>query len=353
MIHVDGSQQSGSGTIVRFAVAYAALLSRPLRLSNARARRAKPGLRPQHVAAVRACAELCGATTEGVEVASREFTFAPGREIRGGDFRWDIGTAGSTTMLALGVLPIACFANAPITARITGGVFQDFAPSPHHLRHVLCPLLERMGAGVELRLVRAGYVPRGGGAVELRVRPVHRSLRALRRTDPGTVREVSGVAFSSHLAERRVSERMAGACEKQLTAAGLRCRIDRKQDTLASHPGASLAIWAQTSSDCFLGADRSGARGRSSESIGRFVAKSFLSDRATGATSDRHLADQIVVFAALADGVTTYVVPQQTEHLETNLWLARRFGASVRVEARRVEVGGLGVQRRRSRPRLG
>ena len=121
MIHIDGSQHSGSGTVVRFAVAYAALLSRPLHLTNARARRAKPGLRPQHVAAVRACAELCGATTEGVEVESREFTFAPGHAIRGGHFTWDIGTAGSTTMLALGVIPIACFANAPVTARITGG----------------------------------------------------------------------------------------------------------------------------------------------------------------------------------------------------------------------------------------
>ena len=353
MIHIDGSQHSGSGTVVRFAVAYAALLSRPLHLTNARARRAKPGLRPQHVAAVRACAELCGATTEGVEIESLEFTFAPGHAIRGGRFTWDIGTAGSTTMLALGVLPIACFANAPVTARITGGVFQDFAPSPHHLQHVLGPILERMGAGVELDVVRAGYVPRGGGVVELRVRPVRRSLLALQLTDSGTVREVSGVAFSSHLAERRVSERMARICEKHLTAAGLRCQIERKLDTLASHPGASLAIWARTSSDCFLGADRAGARGRSSESIGRFVAKSFLSDRATGATSDRHLADQIVVFAALADGTTTYLVPQKTEHLETNLWLAEQFGARVCVDAQRVEVAGLGVRRQRSAPRPG
>ncbi|UCE87848.1 MAG: RNA 3'-phosphate cyclase [Deltaproteobacteria bacterium] len=345
MIHVDGSKQSGSGTVVRFAVAYAALLGRPLHLSNARARRDKPGLRPQHVAAVRACAELCGARTEGVEVASREFTFAPGRAIRGGRFAWDIGTAGSTTMLALSVIPIACFARAPLVARITGGVFQDFAPSPHHMQHVLAPLLERMGARVEIDVVRAGYVPRGGGVVELRVRPVRRSLLGLQLLEPGRVRAVSGIAFSSHLEERRVSERMAQVCERQLAAAGLECRIERTLDRLASHPGASLAIWARTSGGCFLGADRAGARGRSSESIGRFVAARFLADRATGASCDRHLADQLVVFGALAEGVTTYIVPRATEHLETNLWLAEQFGARVRTDARRVQLIGLGLSR--------
>jgi RNA 3'-terminal phosphate cyclase len=36
MIKIDGAQQSGSGTIVRYAVALAALLGQPLRLSNAR-----------------------------------------------------------------------------------------------------------------------------------------------------------------------------------------------------------------------------------------------------------------------------------------------------------------------------
>jgi RNA 3'-terminal phosphate cyclase len=37
MVEIDGAQQSGSGTIVRYAVALAALLGHPLRLFNARA----------------------------------------------------------------------------------------------------------------------------------------------------------------------------------------------------------------------------------------------------------------------------------------------------------------------------
>jgi RNA 3'-terminal phosphate cyclase (ATP) len=344
VIRVDGAQQSGSGTIVRFSVAFAALLHRPLHVVNARARRPKPGLRPQHLAAVRACAELCAAETTGLALGSSDFSFRPGGAVRGGRFTWDIGTAGSTTMLALGILPLACFAHTPVTARITGGVFQDFAPSPHHMQHVLAPLLARMGIHMELRVLRAGYVPRGAGVVELRVRPVRGALAPLVLAEQGVVRRVFGLAFASHLAERRVAERMAQTCERRLGDAGLPCKIEREDDHLALHPGASLAVWVETSTGARLGADRAGARRRSSESIGRFVAGHLLEDLATRATTDRHAADQLVLFAALAKGTSEYLVPRPTEHVETSLWLAERFGAVARVEGTRVRVEGLGVR---------
>jgi RNA 3'-terminal phosphate cyclase (ATP) len=345
MIHLDGAQQSGSGTIVRFATAFASLLRRPLHLFNARARREKPGLRPQHLAAVRACAELCGAAVEGLAVGAQEFTFLPGPAIRGGTYSWDIGTAGSATMLALGILPVACFAESTITARITGGVFQDWAPSPYHMQHVLAPLLTRMGAGVEVRVLRAGYVPQGGGEIELRIEPVRGTLTALALIEQGVVRAVRGIALSSHLAERQVSERMARACEAELGAAGLACTVERVLDTQARHAGASLAVWAQTSTGCLLGADRAGAPRRTSEAIGHFVANSLLTDLAAGGTVDRHAADQLVLFGAIAAGASRYVTPALTDHLEANLWLAEQFGARVRCDQRQVEVEGIGLRR--------
>jgi RNA 3'-terminal phosphate cyclase (ATP) len=350
MLDIDGGQQAGSGTIVRYAVALAALLGQPLHLFNARAKRPTPGLRPQHVASVLACAELCGAKTDGVKVGSREFSFAPGARIQGGDFAWDIGTAGSTTMLALSMLPLACFADRPVTARITGGVFQDFAPSPHHLQHVLLPLLQRMGVATELQVLRAGYVPRGAGTIELRVRPVKHSLQALTLTEQGLVVEVSGVAFSSHLAERRVSERMARTCEQCLVQVGLSPTIQRVEDTAALHAGASLAVWAETSTHCILGADRTGAVRRSSEAIGRFVAEMLLADLAAGATVDRHLADQLVLFAALADGTSRYRVPFQTAHLASNVWIVSLFGAQVSSQGSQVTIQGLGLCRQHGSP---
>lgn len=340
-IRIDGAEQSGSGTIVRLSVALAALLGRRLHVVNARARRAAPGLRPQHLAAVQACAALCAARTEGLAVGAAEFVFEPGERIEGGQHAFDIGTAGSTTMLALGVLPLACFARTPLIARITGGVFQDFAPSPLHVRHVLAPMLARMGIAMELRVLRPGYVPGGAGEIELRVTPVGTPLAPLRLVEQGRTGRVEGLALASHLAERKVADRMARACESRLAVADVPCEIAREDDALARHPGASLALWTETSTGARLGADRAGARRRSAESIGRFVADRLLEDLATGATTDRHLADQLVPFAALARGVSEYVVPLATEHVVTNLWLVERFGARARLAGDRVRIEGI------------
>jgi RNA 3'-terminal phosphate cyclase (ATP) len=341
MIEIDGALKSGSGTIVRHTVALAALMGQSLRLFNARAKREKPGLRPQHLSSVQACAQMCGARTEGLSVGCREFTFFPGGRIHGGTYEWNIGTAGSTTMLALSILPLACFADAPVSTRLRGGVFQDFAPSPYHMQHVLAPLLQRMGAAMELSVVRAGYVPTGEGIIELHVEPVRRPLRPLSLAEQGSITGVCGIAFSSNLEERGVSERMAAVCEKRLGQAGLAAKIARVYDKSASHAGASLAVWGKSSTDCLLGADRAGALRRSSESIGRFVAQAFLDDLATGATVDRHLSDQLVLFAALAEGASSYLVPRPSEHLESNLWLAELFGATVRHSGRNVTIEGL------------
>jgi len=343
-IEIDGGQHSGSGTIVRFAVAFSALCRRPLRLVNARAGRARPGLRPQHVAAVRACATLCQARTEGVSVDSREFSFRPGSPVRGGRYEWDIGTAGSASMLALGVLPVACLAGSPLSARITGGLFQDFAPSPFHLGQVLAPLVRRMGAAVEFEVLRPGYVPAGAGVLEMSVRPAAGGLAALELLDPGSLRSLRGIALASHLSERRVGERMARACEAVLAGEGLACHIERRDDATAPQPGAALCLWAETSTGCLLGADRAGAPRRSSEAIGRQVARALLEDLACGASVDRHLADQLVPFACLARGTTRYQVPADNAHLRTHLWLAERFGAKARRDGLRVELEGLGLR---------
>lgn len=343
MTTIDGAQMSGSGTIVRYGVALAALLGQPVRVINARQRRPQPGLRQQHVTSVRACAELCGATIDGAHVGSRTFDFAPRSRIAGGSYEWDIGTAGSATMLALSVLPVACFAAAPVRARITGGLFQDSAPSPFHMHHVLAPLLRSMGADLSLEVRRPGYVPGGGGVIEMSVSPCRHGLDPLRLSAGGDVSEVRGIALSSHLAERRVSERMASVCEAHIRGAGLSCAIDRVDDVTAVHAGACLAIWARTPAGSWFGGDRAGKFGRSSEAIGRFVAASFLEDVRSGATVDRYLADQLVLFCAVATGTSSYIVPGDSTHLDSNLWLVAQFGARATVNARVVEIQGLGL----------
>jgi len=321
----------------------AALLGEPLHMVRARAGREQPGLRPQHLTAIRACAEMCDAETEGLAVGSTEFTFRPRSLPRGGRYRWEIGTAGSTTMLAMTVLPLAAWADAPVVVEAVGGVYQDFAPSPHHLAHVLAPLLATMGARFELEVVRPGYVPRGAGEVQLRVEPVAAALRPIVLEERGEVASVEGIAVSSRLEAARVSDRMADACAELLGDAGLGCAIERRYDETSAQAGAGMAVWATTATGCRLGADGAGAPGRRSEWIGRQVAEDLIADLASGATTDRHATDMLVLWAALAGGESRWLAPRATEHLTTNIWLVSELGAIARLEGTRVVVSGLSL----------
>ena len=341
MIYLDGSARSGSGTILRYAVALSSLLGEEIHINNIIAKRDKPGLRPQHLASVTACAEMCSAQVEGAAVNSNDIVYRPGGKIKGSNYHWEIGTAGSTTLLIMTLLPIALFADKETVLRISGGLFQDFAPSAHHMQHVLFPTLEKMGIQAELEIIRPGYVPSGGGIIQVNIKPVVGSIKPLKLLKQGKVNEVTGVALSSHLREQRVSQRMAEVCHKILAEKGYHARIETLWDETALQSGASLALWAGTDSGCLLGSDQAGKRGRRSEDIGRHVAQNLLKDLMTSATVDRYLADQLIIYAVLAAGATEYIIPHLTEHVDADLWLAEKFGARIRLEGNYLHMEGL------------
>ena len=354
MIEIDGSEKSGSGTIARDAVPFSILMGEEIRLFNIRAKRDKPGLRPQHLKAMEAAAGISEGRLEGGRVGSKQILFKPGKVLKGGKFTWDIGTAGSTAMLVLSLVPLALFADKPSSYRVTGGLFQDFAPSLFHLKHVLLPVLARMGLHGTVRIIRPGYVPKGGGQIEVEISPLRKCLRPLEITDQGRVTGLRGVALSSMLKQRKVSERMAKVCEKVLRNKGHEPHIVVLDDSEGApafdapslQAGAALAVWAETGTGCLLGADMAGARGRTAEFIGERTARMLMEDLDTGATVDRHLGDQIIPFAALAEGRSTFVVPGVTDHIEARLWLVERIlKAKTRVTGNVVTIEGVGYRR--------
>lgn len=346
MIRIDGSEKSGSGTILRYAMALASLLGEELEMTNIRAQRKKPGLRPQHVKSVIACCEMTGGTVEGAVLDSTRIRYQPGTGSEKTRYRWDIGTAGSTTMLGFSILPLAIFSRKSRRLRISGGLFQDFAPGAYHMQRILLPLLARMGARVSLNVARPGYVPKGGGVIELESHPVEGKLAPLTLEEQGRVTHVSGVSLASHLRAQEVARRMAKRCQEILSRRGLRPQIEILDDTSAPQRGAALFVSAQTDTGCLIGADQAGRVGRRSEAIGAFVARSLLEDLGAGATVDRHLADQLILFAGLASGTTTYLIPRVTDHVETNLWLIETIlRAKTSCEGNRVSIEGIGFEK--------
>jgi RNA 3'-terminal phosphate cyclase (ATP) len=343
MIEIDGSQYSGSGTILRYSVGLCALLGKELHIKNIRASREKPGLRHQHLKSVLACKELVGGKLEHAEVGSQILTFKPGKNIKSGSFQWDIGTAGSTTMLVMTILPIVCFGSTITKIRISGGLFQDFAPSAFHMEQVLFPILKKMGFEAHLKIIRPGYVPEGGGIIEVEVKPLKDKLKPITLFKQGKVVELTGISLSSHLKKGRVSERMADACNNLLKQKGYKANFDILHDTTALQKGAALFVRVKTDTECLIGSDMAGKLGRSSEKIGRYVAKALLEDLNTAATVDRFLADQLIIYAALADGTSEYIIPKMTDHIQSNLWLVEKIiGAKTTVTKNYLKIEGIG-----------
>lgn len=352
MIDIGGSLHSGSGVIVRQAAAYAALTGRPVRVRNARARRRVPALRPQHLRAIQAMRDLVGGSINGAEVGSRSFEFRPGDAEPAGRYAWDIGTAGSATMLALAVLPVLAIRGRGAEAEVRGGLFQDFAPSVFHLQHVIVPMLAQMGLAAEVEMIRPGYVPAGEGIIRLAVpagAPPLRPLLPRRGTMPA---RVWGIALASHLDDRHVAARMAAAARAVLDAPGISAEIQERSDSTAVQAGAALALFADFIGGTRLGADRAGAPHRPAERIGARVAGQLLEEIDSGATIDRHASDQIIPFASLADGTSRFQVPFITGHAETAGWLASLFlRAEARAAGRTLAVRGQGVRYQRTESR--
>jgi RNA 3'-terminal phosphate cyclase (ATP) len=345
MIEIDGSQHSGSGTILRYSMALATLIGKPLRVTNIRSNRPKPGLRHQHLAALLACARISGGRVEGAEIGSPEIVYYPGSALAPGDYAFDVGSAGSTTLLSFALIIPALFASGPFRFTVTGGLFQDFAPSASHMRHCLFLLLEQMGARVSLDVLRPGYVPQGKGRLAVQVHPLSGLMKPLHLTDQGKVDVIRGVALASHLSHQRVAQRMAQTCVRLLRAEGLRADIQIIEDDTAPQKGAALTVWAETKTGTMLGCTVAGAPRRSSEKIAEAVASDLVKDLRTGATVDRYLADQLIIFAALADGTTTYLIPVLTEHVRSNLWLVEEIlGAKTEVRGNVLSVTGIGFR---------
>ena len=170
MITIDGSQGEGGGQILRTSLALSALTGTPVRIERIRAGRPKPGLQRQHLVAVQAAARVSGGHLDGAELNSRELTFTPQRSIAG-TYEFDIGTAGSTTLVLQTVLPILLHADGPSTVTIRGGTHNGMCPPVEFLQESFLPVLHRIGINAGIALERHGFYPAGGGAISATIQP--------------------------------------------------------------------------------------------------------------------------------------------------------------------------------------
>ena len=322
MIEIDGSFGEGGGQVLRTSVALAAVLEKEIRVFNIRAGRAEPGIRPQHMTGVKAAAQLCSAEMKGFEVGSTELVFKP-EKLRSGHFAFDVGTAGSITLVLQTLMPILAFAPGKVSLEITGGTDVKWSPPIDYVIFVVVPLLRTIGYSAALECLKRGHYPKGGGKARLTSVGVH-SLGPMNSKSRGDILPVGGVSHSVGLPEH-VAPRQATGAIRRITEANLprtEFLIDAHRDGNYLGPGSGIMVYAKTSNASILGADSLGERGKPAELVGEISGERLVEEIASGAVLDRHMGDMIIPFLILAEGPSEVTVSRVTQHTRTNAKVA-------------------------------
>ena len=290
-ITIDGSQGEGGGQMLRTSLSLSAAYGIPFEMVNIRANREKPGLKRQHLTCAKAVAEVCGAELTDVGVGSMSLRFRP-HGIKGGKYRFDIGTAGSVTLVAQTLIPVLLRADSPSTVTITGGTHVPFAPIWEFFAETYLPELRRMGARVEAELEQCGFYPAAGGALKLRVWPYDETNRPERYalTDLGAYLGGSVEGVVSHI-PRSIAEAEAGIVGTQLRDLALE-RVVREVNAFGPGNYCCVRLRYEHASVVFSGI---GTYSKSRKSVATEVVHQVRDFVKSGAACEKHLADQLLV----------------------------------------------------------
>jgi RNA 3'-phosphate cyclase len=347
MIEIDGSHGEGGGQILRTSVALSALTMRPIRISDIRSGRSKPGLRRQHVTGIGLTGRLVSAEISGLEVGSTSLEFIP-QERTGGEFTVDVGTAGSISLVLQAVLPAAVLSPAQVSFVLRGGTDVKWSPPIDYMKNVFAPILQILGPRIEIEQIRRGHYPRGGGEVRCRVFPVDK-LSPVEIIEFGELAHIHGISHCVRLPSH-VAERQAKAA-----AAVIQKRIGVTPDIITEYyskgndphlgPGSGIVIWGESHNGARVGADSLGERGIRAEEVGKNCANRFVEEISAGLAIDSHLADMLVPYLAMADGTSTIGMTEITSHLTTNIsTIGEILGTKMKVTGNDGEPGRLEIQ---------
>jgi len=318
MIELDGALGEGGGQILRTSLTLAAITGQPFRIRRIRANRSKPGLMRQHLVAVQAASQICGAQVSGAAVGSQDLEFIPGR-LQGGDYRFAIGTAGSCTLVLQTVLPALLMADTPSTLRLAGGTHNPMAPPVQFLQRAWCPRVAEMGARIDVRLERFGFYPAGGGEVTASVEPCPQ-LAPRSWLERGERRDCYAESFSAGI-PGKVAERELECVGKAMNWRGEQLRVRGLPGDQGPGNALMLTFEYEHVTEVFTAF---GEKSVSAENVARQAVNRARRYLASGAAVAEYLGDQLMLPLALAGG-GGFTVDEISMHARTNAQVIEMF----------------------------
>ena len=332
MIEIDGSYGEGGGQILRTALSLSCLQKKPIRIFNIRKGRRKPGLMAQHLTAVRAAQLLSSADVKGNSQGSTELLFTP-KEVRGGNFVFDIGTAGSTLLVLQTIIPPLIFQKEKTILTLTGGTHVPFSPSYDYIRMIYMHYLKQVGIDIKLSIESYGFYPRGGGKIRAEISPAGK-LKSFHAVERGSIMRLETLSATGnlplHIAERQKDALLAKVHSQEgMTSIPVDAAI-----TSVPTPGQGTFIFLKAVSEySCAGFTSLGAKGKKAEAVGEEAANAFLAYHVTGSSLDPYISDQLVVFLASLGEESVFTTSCITRHLFTNLRIIKLFqNYSFRIE---------------------
>ena len=317
-VRIDGSLGEGGGQIVRTSVALSSVTGHPVEIHSIRAARRQPGLQRQHLTAVKAIAEITRGSLDGADLGSRVLRFRPGQSVAG-DYHFDIGSAGSATLVVHTILWPLLAASGRSRVVIEGGTHNPMAPPYEHLESSFLPVLRSMGAAVEVQLERHGFFPAGGGRLVLEVKGPC-SLTPLNLIDGGSLLSKEATALVANL-PGAVAVRELKVVRDRLGWADSECHPRSLADVRGPGNVLLLQLRHQAVTEVVTGFGEKGVR---AERVAERATRSLARYIEVGAPVGEQLADQLIVPMALAGGGIVRTL-EPTPHTRTNLDVVGRF----------------------------
>jgi len=342
MIEIDGS--IGGGQLLRTAIGLSAITKKPVKITNIRKGKTtgKPGLRPQHMMGIEVTGEFCQAEIKGLEESSLEVEFTP-KKLNVYDKEIDIGTAGSIGLLLQTITPVLIFNDKPVALQIHGGTETRWAPTIQYTRDVTFPILKMMDANLSLELIKHGYYPKGGGHVEVKSRPV-KKLNPFVCLERGQIKNIHVSSVCGRLPPH-VAERQGKVALRTIQYHCPQVNVSMSYTSVDTFsPGSSVNCYA-VCENSIIGSSCLGERGLRAEVVGERAADDLVNALKSNVALDKYMADQILIFLALAKGKSRVRVEGITEHCKTNISVIEEIlPVEFKTNENIIEVEGIGFK---------